>query len=60
MGLVCGVAGNVKNAYTSPNLKIWRKETICVKSVVKGTCVGWQDVDWIYLETLTSGGILKT
>jgi len=37
IGLVCGVAGNVKNAYKSPNLKIWRKETICIKSGIKNT-----------------------
>jgi hypothetical protein len=40
MGLVCGVAGNVKNAYKSPDLKIWRKETIHIKSGIKQTCVG--------------------
>ena len=45
MALVCGVAGNVKNAYKSPNFKIWRKETICIKSGTKQTCVGWQSVD---------------
>ena len=45
MGLVCGMAGNVKNEYKSANLKIWRKETILIKSGIKQTCVMWQGVD---------------
>jgi hypothetical protein len=49
MGLVCGMAGSVKNAYKLPNLKIWRKETICIKCDIKQTCVGWKSVDWINL-----------
>jgi hypothetical protein len=40
MGLICGGAGNVNNAHKYPDLKIWRKETIYIKSGIKQICVG--------------------